>query len=82
MDRLCNSNKILMSNIYIFHICYLCVSNTTDDKKKKWVSGQQQQKKMLNLLFDIIIPVEDFHGFTFKTKKSKAVPAGAHKSSG
>lgn len=34
---------------------------------------------MINLLFNIIIPVENFHGFTFKTKKSKAVPADGHK---
>lgn len=69
--------------IFIFSIFVTCVRRTPLMIKKMGVwTKKKNLKKMLHLLFDIIIPVEDFHGFTFKTKKSKAVPARAHKPSG
>lgn len=35
---------------------------------------------MNDLLFNVVVPVENFHGFTLKTEKCKAVPAGGDKS--
>lgn len=34
----------------------------------------------IDLHFNVIVPVENFHGFTFETQKCKAIPADGDKS--
>lgn len=36
---------------------------------------------MTDLHFNVIVPVQNFHGFTFKTQKCEAIPAGGDKPS-
>lgn len=50
--------------------CNLNTNNNWDFKKRKeWL-----RREMTNLHFNVICPVENFHGFTFEAKKCEAVP--------
>lgn len=45
------------------------------------IRAKKEDKKYTHgLLFNIFVPVQDFHGFTFKTQKGETVPAGGDKS--
>lgn len=50
-------------------------------KKKSCLLQKNIHENIIDLLFNVIFPVENFHGFTFKSKKCEAVPAVGDKSS-